>query len=129
VPLEVGKHEVTVRLDDGGPESSGVTRRFVLKVRRARTGLEVEAPPLVQVGASVPVAVRVVPEGEGAPSGTIHVKGGDGEQCSVPAPAGTCTLEFTDAGQRKIEATYEGDRNFEAADETKVDLEVSEAAP
>jgi hypothetical protein len=129
LPLELGKHEVTVRVDDDGSGSPGVTRRFVLDVRRAPTRLEVEAPALAQVGVPVPVPVRVVPEGAGAPSGTIHVKGDDGEECSVPAPAGTCLLEFVEAGRRKIKATYEGDGYFEAADESKVEIEISEVAP
>jgi hypothetical protein len=91
--------------------------------------VEVAAPPVVQIGVPVPVLVRVVPESEGAPSGTIHVEGGNGERCSLPAPAGTCTLEFSEAGERTIKATYDGDGNFEAADETKARLEVIPAAP
>jgi hypothetical protein len=71
----------------------------------------------------------VVAEGEGAPSGTIRVEGGDGERCSLAAPGGTCTLEFNEAGERTIKTTYEGDGNFEAADETVVRVEVVPAAP
>ncbi|HSD25950.1 MAG TPA: hypothetical protein VLL75_01545, partial [Vicinamibacteria bacterium] len=124
VPLAVGSHEVAVRIDDDSPASPGVTRSFVLEVGRARTNVQVVPPPVVQAGVPIPVAVRVVAEGHGAPSGTLHVEGGDGERCSVAAPGGTCTLEFREAGGRTIRATYEGDGNFEAAAETEVRLEV-----
>ncbi len=124
VPLAAGRHEVVVRVDDDSPPSSGVTRRFVLDVRRALARLEIAVPAVVQVDVPVLVAVRVVPEGEGAPSGTVNVQGGDGEPCSLVAPGGTCTLEFGQAGERTIKATYEGDLNFEAADDDEVRIEV-----
>jgi hypothetical protein len=110
-PLAVGDQEAVVRVTDGRRDPAETTRRFALRVRRARTELEIGVPSHAQVGL-VPVAVKVVPEGEGAPSGTIVVEGGDGERCTLAAPGGSCTLEFREAGERRIRAIYEGDGNF-----------------
>jgi hypothetical protein len=127
-PLGVGRHDIAVRLVDASADSPGVTRRFVLDVGRSRTRLEVDAPSVVQAGVAVPVPVRVVAEGEGAPTGAVFVEGGDGERCSLAAPGGTCTLEFHEAGERTIKVAYEGDESFEAAGESEVRLEVVPAA-
>jgi hypothetical protein len=124
VPVTVGPEQVTVQLRDGTPGSGGLSRTFTLPVGRARTTLEVDVPPLVQAGVPVSVAVKVIPEGAGTPSGTVSVHGDDGEVCSVVAPAGTCTLQFDEAGERTIKAGYEGDSSFEPAGESQVGLEV-----
>jgi hypothetical protein len=112
VPLAVGRHQAVVRVTDGRRVPSEATRTFVLRVRRARTEVEIEAPSQVSAGL-VPVVIRVVPEGEGAPTGAVLVEGGDGERCTLAAPGGTCTLEFREAGERRIKARYEGDGNFQ----------------
>jgi hypothetical protein len=127
VPLAVGDHQAVVRVTDGGRDGSEVSRSFVLRVRRARTEVEIGAPAQAQVGL-VTVAVRVVLDGEGAPSGAILVEGGDGERCTLAAPGGNCTLEFRAAGRRTMKATYEGDVNFEVA-QTTARIEVIPAAP
>jgi len=129
VPLAVGTQQVTVQLRDGTAGSPGLTRSFTLQVGRARTTLEIDTPALVRAGVPVPVAVRVVAEGDGTPSGTVSVQGGDGETCSLAAPGGTCTLDFDEAGERTIEAVYEGDSRFEPAGESQVQVQVVAATP
>ncbi len=129
VPLAVGTQQVTVQLSDGTAGSSGVTRSFVLQVGRAHTKLEIDAPPQVQAGVPVSVAIKVVADGEGMPSGALSVQGGDGEGCSLTAPGGTCTLELEEAGEATIKATYEGDSSFEPAGESQVQVDVVPAAP
>ena len=81
-------------------------------------------PPLARTGVPVSVSLHVVAEGKGTPSGTLSVEGGDGEPCSLPAPGGTCMLEFAEAGERTIKAAYNGDSNFEATGENDVQVEV-----
>jgi hypothetical protein len=128
-PGSVGAQQVTVQLRDGTPGSPGLTRSFALQVGRAHTTLEVDTPPLVQAGVPASVTVRVIPEGEGTPSGTVSVEGGDGEPCSLDAPGGTCTLEFDEAGDRTITAAYDGDSNFEPAGESQVQVQVVAETP
>jgi len=129
VPLAVGRQEVAVQLGDGRDNAAPVTRTFALEVARARTRLQVDVPPAVQVGTPVAVRVTVVAEGDGTPSGIVLVKGGDGAPCSVAAPGGTCTLEFQGAGARTIDVAYAGDSSFEAAGASEVSVVVSPAAP
>jgi hypothetical protein len=128
-PLAVGRHQVAVQLSDSSDDAPAVTRTFALDVGRARTRLQIDAPPSVQAGAPVAVRVTLVAEGDGMPSGTVLVEGGDGAPCALAAPGGTCTMEFHEAGEGKINAAYEGDSRFEAAGESDVRLVVSPAAP
>ena len=112
-PLGVGDRQVTLAVEDNGPTPATVTRTFVLGVDRAVATLVVTAPAAAQVGSPIPVAVSVIAEGNGAPSGGITVGTGDGAICTLAAPGGSCMITFVTAGSGSITATYAGDANFD----------------
>jgi hypothetical protein len=64
----------------------------------------------------------------GTPSGNVQIKASDTEQCTAPAPQGSCQITFVGTGPRDVTATYSGDDTF-GTSSTTVTHSVNVPAP
>ena len=70
-------------------------------------------PSLVNQPYTVTWTVTAVAPGAGTPTGTVTVNGGaGGGSCTAAVAAGSCQLTPTTIGVKTIQATYNGDANF-----------------
>ncbi len=70
-----------------------------------------DTPDPSVIGQAVTISYSVASSAPGSPSGNVTVTDGI-DSCVDTVAAGSCTLVFTTAGARLLEATYSGDATF-----------------
>jgi hypothetical protein len=77
-------------------------------------------PSVVGQAVAVGLTLSVNAPGAGTPSGTITVTAAGGaESCVATLPTLTCNITLTSAGSRTLTASYSGDANFGASNDTE----------
>jgi YVTN family beta-propeller protein len=92
------------------------------------TTISSNSPNPATTGQAVAIAVKVT--GTGTPTGSVQIKASTGETCTatVASGAGTCSITFTTAGPRTLQAVYSGDSNFNGSTSVGVTQTVNAAA-
>jgi hypothetical protein len=125
-PTSVGNLAGTLTFTDDSGGTAGAMQTVSLSGTGVQastsTSISSVSPNPVLVGQPVTVTYSVTPQAANSltPSGTVTVTANTGENCTGPAPSGSCTLTFASAVNRSITATYNGDSNFTSSTSSSV---------
>jgi hypothetical protein len=119
-PAFLGPISGTLTFTDDSGGTGGSTQQVQLQGtgQKVATTTTLSVPAnTVLVGQPVMVSFGVAtPAGNSlTPSGSVTVQASTGESCTANAPSGSCSLTFSNAVNRTIAGTYNGDANFDAS--------------
>jgi hypothetical protein len=127
MPNDPGRYLLSVNLNDGSSSFSSSALADTLHLNAlfdelkglipTTTQITSVTPDPVMIGNSYSVAVNVS-SGGGAPTGTITVDDGLGQQCMIVAPNGQCSLPSTAQGMPTLTASYAATGNFTGSSDT-----------
>jgi hypothetical protein len=87
-------------------------------VVKAATTTDISGQGTSDPGQSVTFNFNVTSSAPGTPSGNVQIKASETEQCTAPAPQGSCQITFVTPGDRQVTATYSGDDFFASSSVT-----------
>jgi PKD repeat protein len=97
-------------------------------VVKAGTTTDISGQGTSTAGEPVTFNFNVTSTSPGTPSGNVQIRASDTEQCTAPAPQGSCQITFTGTGERAVTATYSGDDFFASSTSVTVTQQVNEPA-
>jgi trimeric autotransporter adhesin len=131
-PASVGAVNGVLTFTDNGGGATGPTQQVQLSGTGIKASTSVAISSVVFnpaiVGEPVKISFVVTPQSGVTltPSGTVTLTASTGESCTGAAPSGFCSITFATATNRTVEATYNGDANFNPSASASVVVRVTD---